>query len=270
MTDTPDRQQHKPGDGAAGRDDGVGGGLASVAGEPDQPVGAAALHRWSETLASIAKTGLGFTDNNFEAERYEEILAVAADIRVAADELSIEHHGLDRVAADELKASWLRNVGSGVPGYVTPKVAIGAVVGDDDGRLLLIQRADSGVWLYPTGWADVGYSPAEVAVKEVQEETGIACEVVRPLAILDGLRAGFSRVPLYSLVFLCRAVGGTLAHHPQECLDAGWFTRDDLPEPLANYDRWGDAAFDAIEGVVDEVLYDRPRNPIWRGTPDHP
>ncbi|MGH1494008.1 MAG: NUDIX hydrolase N-terminal domain-containing protein [Acidimicrobiales bacterium] len=250
-------------------------GDQSMSGEPtdedgSEPVGAAALHRWSESLASIAKTGLGFTENNFEAERYEEILAVAADIRVAADELSSERSSTDLVSADELQASWLRNVGSGVPGYVTPKVAIGAVVGDDQGRLLLIQRADSGVWLYPTGWADVGYSPSEVAIKEVQEETGITCEVIRPLAILDGLRAGFSRVPLYSLVFLCRAVGGTISPHPQECLDAGWFGRDELPEPLASFDRWGEAAFAAIEGNVDEVLYDEPRNPVWRGTPEHP
>ena len=36
-----------------------------------------------------------------------------------------------------------------------------------------------GIWLYPTGWADVGYSPAEVAVKEVLEETGIECEARR-------------------------------------------------------------------------------------------
>ena len=48
------------------------------------------------------------------------------------------------------------------------KVAIGAVVGNDEGQILLIQRADYGVWLYPTGWADVGYSASEVAVKEVK------------------------------------------------------------------------------------------------------
>ncbi len=263
MTDTPDRQQHKPGDGAAGRDDGVGGGLASVAGEPDQPVGAAALHRWSETLASIAKTGLGFTDNNFEAERYEEILAVAADIRVAADELSIEHHGLDRVAADELKASWLRNVGSGVPGYVTPKVAIGAVVGDDDGRLLLIQRADSGVWLYPTGWADVGYSPAEVAVKEVWEETGIKSEVVDMLGVHDGMRLGFTRIPLYSVVFHLRAIGGDLKPHPLECTDVGWFAEGELPEPMYATERWAPRAFAAIRGESLPVEFDDVRTPPW-------
>ena len=38
------------------------------------------------------------------------------------------------------------------------------IVGNEAGEILLVQRADSGVWLYPTGWADVGYSPAEVAV----------------------------------------------------------------------------------------------------------
>lgn len=237
--------------------------------QDNMPVDAGALHRWSETLASIARTGLGFTESSYEVERYEEILAVAADIRVAADQLSDERTPEEYVAADVLKASWVRSVGSGVPGYVTPKVAIGAVVGDDQGRILLIQRSDSGVWLYPTGWADVGYSPAEVAVKEVREETGIICEVIRPMAIVDGLRAGFSRVPLYSLVFYCRAVGGELAHHPQECLDAGWFGRNDLPSPIASFDRWGEEAFSAIEGNIGEVSYDRPRNPIWRGDPGH-
>ena len=102
-------------------------------------------------------------------------------------------------------------VGKGVPGYVTPKVAVGAAVGNDKGGLLLIQRADSGIWLYPTGWCDVGYSAAEVVVKEVEEETGIIAEPVRLIAVLDGLRLGFTRVPLYSLLFYCKAVGGELA-----------------------------------------------------------
>ena len=73
---------------------------------------------------------------------------------------------------------------------MTPKVAVGAAVGNDQGEILLVQRADSGVWLYPTGWADVGYSAAEVVVKEVEEETGIEVEVVRLIAVLDGLRIG--------------------------------------------------------------------------------
>ena len=49
------------------------------------------------------------------------------------------------------------------------------------------------MWLYPTGWADVGYSPAEVVVKEVFEETGIRCDPVQILAVIDGQRMGFTR-----------------------------------------------------------------------------
>jgi ADP-ribose pyrophosphatase YjhB (NUDIX family) len=223
-----------------------------------QPPHAADLLRWSEALSGIARTGLGFTDNLYERERFEEVLKVAADIRVAA--------GLE-LDAEVLVEEWLRSVGRGVPGYVTPKVAVGAVVGNDEGKLLLIQRADSGVWLYPTGWADVGYSASEVAAKEVLEETGIEVEPLRLIAVLDGLRLGFTSVPLYSLVFHCRAVGGTLERHPLETRDVGWFTEDDLPSPLAGSERWRPAAFAAIRGEPIDVVFDRPRKPMWRESP---
>jgi len=212
------------------------------------------LLRWSEALAGIARTGLAFTENPYEAERFEEILHIAADIAIAA--------GRD-YDNDELVEEWMKHVGRGVPGYQTPKVGIGAVVVHDDGRLLLIQRADSGVWLYPTGWADVGYSPAEVAVKEVFEEAGIVCVPERLIAVIDGLQAGFTRIPLYSLVFLCRAVGGELRAHPQECRDVGWFGEHELPEPLAARERWGDV-FAAVRGETTEVAFDVPRDPVWR------
>jgi ADP-ribose pyrophosphatase YjhB (NUDIX family) len=224
------------------------------------PITEADLIRWAESLAGIARTGLGFTDNLYERERFEEVLAVAADIRHAADA------EIDPAA---LVDEWLRGVGAGVPGYVTPKIAVGAVVGNDQGEILLIERADSGIWLYPTGWADVGYSAAEVAVKEVEEETGIECEVVGLIAVLDGLRLGFTRVPLYSLVFHCRAVGGDLQAHPLETNDVGWFGRENLPSPLAGYEQWGDLAFAAIEGRPAPVWFDEPRTPPWSGAGPH-
>ncbi len=219
-------------------------------------VSARDLLRWSEALAGVARTGLAFTESLYERERFEEILKVAADMRVAAGaEFEAE------VLADE----WLKMVGKGVPGYVTPKVAVGAVVGNDRNEILLVQRADSGVWLYPTGWADVGYSASEVAVKEVREETGIDAEPVRLLAVLDGLRLGFTNIPLYSLVFHCRAVGGQLAAHPLETRAVGWFAEDKMPSPLAGAERWGPSAFAAIRGEPVDVLFDAPRAPVWRG-----
>jgi ADP-ribose pyrophosphatase YjhB (NUDIX family) len=185
---------------------------------------------------------------------------VAAEIRAAAS---------GSLEPDALIEEWLKQVGDGIAGYVTPKATVGAVVHNDAGELLLVQRNDSGVWLYPTGWADVGYSASEVAVKEVREETGIDCEVVRLIAVLDGLRQGFTRTPLYSLVFLCRATGGSIDPHPLECLDAGFFGEHALPTPLAGGEGWAEMAFAAIRGDHVDVHFDPPRVPVWRGTPDH-
>jgi ADP-ribose pyrophosphatase YjhB (NUDIX family) len=217
------------------------------------------LIRWSETLAGIARTGLGFTQNLYERERFEEVLHVAADIKAAADE-ALEV----RREQDHFVQEWMESVGEGVPGYVTPKVAVGVIVGNDDGKILLVQRADSGVWLYPTGWADVGYSPVEVALKEVLEETGIVCEPVQLLGVIDGLRMGFTRFGMYMLLFHCRAVGGELRGHPLETSAVGWFGPDELPWPTAGAQWWGPMAFAAIAGERLPASFDPPRDPIWR------
>ena len=184
------------------------------------------------------------------------MLRVASDIRAGA---------IEEAEADALFEEWLATVGEGVAGYVTPKVAVAAVVANDQGELLLTQRADSGVWLYPVGWADVGYSPSEVAIKEVLEETGIEAVPERLIAVLDGLRLGFTSVPLYSLVFYCRMIGGELKGHPLETRQVGFFGRDALPWPLAGGARWVDTAFAAIDGEQRPADFDLPRTPPWRG-----
>ncbi len=218
------------------------------------------LVRWSETLAGIARTGLSFTKNLYEQERFEEVLHVAADIKAAADD-ALEV----RREQDHFVQEWLDSVGEGVPGYVTPKVAVGAIVGNDEGQVLLVQRADSGIWLYPTGWADVGYSPAEVAVKEVLEETGIECEPVQLLSVIDGQRMGFTRFGMYMLLFHCRAMGGELDGHPLETSGVGWYSRDALPEATAGASWWGPQAFAAIDGEQMQATFEPVREPIWRG-----
>lgn len=217
---------------------------------PSGPLTEVELLRWAESLAGIAKTGLAFTEVLYEQERFEEILHVAAEIKA---------HSARGFDPAEQVVEWMAEVGERAAGYTTPKTAIGAVVGNDEGEILLVQRSDSGIWLYPTGWADVGYSPAEVAVKEVQEETGIECEPVRLLTVIDGLRAGFTRIPLYSLVFYCRATGGALKPHPLETLDVGWFAQDALPGPLAGVGEWVEQAFAAIRGEEHPTAFDQPR-----------
>ncbi len=190
------------------------------------------LLRWSEQIAATARTGLGFSESLYERERYEEILKIAAEMRLASG-FDGEGFSVQETDDEELVELWRSRVGVGVSGYVTPKVSVAAIVLNQDAEILLIQRSDSGVWLYPTGWADVGYSPAEVVVKEVREETGIEVFPERILAVVDSMRTGFTAIPMYSIVFLCRALGGELRRHPLETLDVGWFSLSNLPASMA-------------------------------------
>ena len=208
---------------------------------------------------------MAFTESLYERERYEEILHVAGDIKAVARELETAD-GDPAVAReiDHFVGEWMESIGEGVPGYVTPKTAVGAIVGNENGEILLVQRKDSGIWLYPTGWADVGYSPSEVASKEVSEETGIDCDVERLLGVVDGQRMGFSRFGMYMLLFHCVATGAELTPHPLETADVGWFKRDALPEATAGAQWWGSMAFAAIDGEASDATFDPVRSDVWR------
>lgn len=54
---------------------------------------------------------------------------------------------------------------------VTPSVFV--AVREEQGRLLLVRRCDSGAWELPEGRVDVGESAVEAAVREAAEETGL-------------------------------------------------------------------------------------------------
>ncbi len=175
---------------------------------------------------------------------------------------------IEEAESDALFEEWLATVGEGVGGYVTPKVAVAAVVGNEAGEILLTQRSDSGVWLYPVGWADVGYSPSEVAVKEVYEETGIEVEPLSLIAVFDGLRLGFARLPsTHSYSTAACSAASSAATRSRRAKSASSHG-DALPWPLAGGDRWLETAFAAIGGEQLPCDFDHPRTPPWRGGGD--
>ena len=120
----------------------------------------------------------------------------------------------------------------------------------------------------PAGWGDVRDYADAVAVKGGEGGSGVDRGVGRVIGVFDGLRLGFARIPLYSLIFHCRAVGGSLKRLQLECADVGWFREDCLPEPIAGAAHWGEHAFAAIRGEPVDVLYDLPRRPPWRRATD--
>ena len=102
-------------------------------------------------------------------------------------------------------------------------------------------------------------------MKEVLEETGIEVEPVRLIGVLDGMRLGASRIPLYSLLFFCRTMGGEIKLHPLECHGRRLVhSRQPAPRPIGA-ERWADTVFAAIDGEHRDVYYDDLRRPVWRG-----
>jgi ADP-ribose pyrophosphatase YjhB (NUDIX family) len=187
------------------------------------------LARFIERIAAIGRTGLAFKPHGYDAERYEDLLREAVRIRTALD----RHLPTD---ADAMFQRWRDGAGGGYDGYVTVGAGCGAIVFNQRDEILLIQRP-SGAWWYPTGFCDVGESPAENVAREVREETGFLVTPQRLLAIIDSLKAGSAFRHLYSILFYCRLDGGLATPHPLETIDLGFFPLDALPEPLHGLDR---------------------------------
>lgn len=209
---------------------------------------------WIQQLRALAQTGLAFNPATYDAERYEELLKLAATMAATVN----GNASLDSELANCFAARWRADVVPGVPGYVTPKVGIGAVVFNEQDELLLIKRTE-GNWFVPTGWADIGYAPAQVAAKEVREETGMLVTPLRVIGVYDVARWWRKNVNpyFYSIMFYCRLDGGELEPHPVETQGAGFFSLDALPQPMyRKRPDWIDHAWAAHQGEQTETFFD--------------
>jgi 8-oxo-dGTP pyrophosphatase MutT (NUDIX family) len=109
---------------------------------------------------------------------------------------------------------------------------VSAVVLDDDGRVLLARRADTGAWSLIGGIPEPGEQPAVAVVREVYEETAVRCHAQR-VVLVQGLEPiqypNEDRCQFMDITFLCRAVGGEARVNDDESLEMGWFAPDALP-----------------------------------------
>ena len=120
------------------------------------------------------------------------------------------------------------------------KVDIRAVIFRGTDHVLLVkEKIDHGRRTLPGGWADIGYSPFEVAAKEAHEETGLLVEPVRLLALLDKHKHPHPPQPWYAYkAFIqCEPKGGALAEETAETEGARWFTLEEAQHVELSTDR---------------------------------
>jgi ADP-ribose pyrophosphatase YjhB (NUDIX family) len=117
-------------------------------------------------------------------------------------------------------------------GYATPKVDVRGVVFENN-KILLVKEKIDGAWALPGGWADIGYSPSEIAVKEIQEEAGFEVKPVRLLAVLDKKFHAHPPEPyhIYKIFIHCSIIGGS-AQSGVETSEVRFFAENELP-PLS-------------------------------------
>jgi ADP-ribose pyrophosphatase YjhB (NUDIX family) len=109
------------------------------------------------------------------------------------------------------------------------------IVVNDQGEILLIRRTDNGNWAVPGGGMDLGESITDAAVRETEEETGIACEITGLVGIYTSPRHvivytsnGEARQE-FSIVFTARPVGGQL-RPSSETSEPQWVSPAAIPD----------------------------------------
>ncbi|MFF2008579.1 NUDIX domain-containing protein [Streptomyces sp. NPDC058195] len=130
-----------------------------------------------------------------------------------------------------------------------------AIVFDDEGRVLLGRRTDTGKWAVIGGICEPGEQPAATAEREVFEETAVRCvaeRVVLTQALEPVQYANGDRCQYLDVTFRCRATGGEARVNDDESLDVGWFSVDALP-PL---DEFG--LFRIKQSLTDEPTWFEP------------
>ena len=148
----------------------------------------------AKQLQSIAQAGLTYSKDVYDLERFEQIQNISIDIMT-------QHTEMDQTKIRDLFAN--------EQGYATPKVDIRAAV-FQNGKILMVKENTDNSWALPGGWADIGLTPSEVAVKEVKEESGYDVKPIKLLGVLDKKCHPHppSAYHVYKIFIQCEIIGG--------------------------------------------------------------
>jgi 8-oxo-dGTP diphosphatase len=117
---------------------------------------------------------------------------------------------------------------------VWPKLAVGAIVIDEGKRILLVERRfppAAGWWSIPGGHVEKGESLEEATLRELEEETGLKGDIVKPLALTEYIAREGNTIKYHYVIFdfLVKPLGGSL-RPDHESTNVGFFNLLDALE----------------------------------------
>ena len=173
--------------------------------------------RWAIEIQSLAQTGLAYTSNAYDIERYERLRKISAEM--ISEKTNISTEKVEELFCNET-------------GYQTPKLDTRAAVLKEN--KILLTHENNGTWSLPGGWVDVLESIKSNTEKEVKEETGLDVEAVKVIAIQDRNK---HNIPAYAygvckVFVLCELIGGSFEENI-ETTEIKYFSLNEIPENLA-------------------------------------
>jgi ADP-ribose pyrophosphatase YjhB (NUDIX family) len=127
--------------------------------------------------------------------------------------------------------------------YLDPKVAVGTIIANDAGDIVLVRRAIEpgyGKWVFPGGYVDRGEQVLSAAVREAREEAGVDIRIDRLIDVYS--YPGHSPI---IIVYAATMTGGCLACD-DEGLEARFFAADAIP--------WDELAFQSTNDALRHYL----------------
>ncbi len=183
------------------------------------------IYQIADELRVLSAEGLLFCENGYDRERYQHTLKLAARL------LSfVEADTPDTIHARLMDNLW----------HLCPLVAAEVAV-FRDGKILLVQLRNDGLWGLPGGLCEVDETVAQAAARELWEEAGVHARIKQLLAVCDSrLWAGQSKMHLLHTIFLAEGEDGPVVHTEPggvigpyaETLQVGFFSENELP-PLS-------------------------------------
>ena len=169
--------------------------------------------KWAIEIQGLAQSGLAYTTNVYDIERYERLREISAEIIEEKSNLNLEK---------------VKDLFCNETGYQTPKIDTRAAIFKDN-KILLVHE-NNGTWSLPGGWCDVLESVKSNTIKEVKEEAGLDVVVKNVIAIQDREK---HNQPIYAykvckIFMLCEVEGGVFKEN-SETIGFDYFTKDNLP-----------------------------------------